>query len=49
MGKSGIKGQRYTVLSHRENLSLDGRRSFAKLLKANKRCNTAYLLKESFG
>ena len=44
-----IKGQRYTLLSHRENLSLDGRRSLAKLLKANKRLNTAYLLKESFG
>ena len=44
-----IKGQRYTLLSHRENLSLDGRRSLAKLLKANTRLNTAYLLKESFG
>ncbi len=44
-----IKGQRYTLLSHRENLSLDGRRSLDKLLKANKRLNTAYLLKESFG
>ncbi|HSL05906.1 MAG TPA: transposase, partial [Nitrospiraceae bacterium] len=27
----------------------DGRRSLAKLLKANKRLNTVYLLKESFG
>jgi len=44
-----IKGKRYTLLSHRENLSLDGRRSLAKLLKANTRLNTAYLLKESFG
>ena len=44
-----IKGQRYTLLSHREHLSLDGRRSLAKLLKANKRLNTAYLLKESWG
>jgi transposase len=44
-----IKGQRYTLLSHRENLSLDGRASLRKLLKANKRLNTAYLLKESFG
>jgi transposase len=44
-----IKGPRYTLLSHREHLSLDGRRSLAKLLKANKRLNTAYLLKESFG
>ena len=44
-----IKGQRYTLLSHRENLTLEGRRSLRKLLKANKRLNTAYLLKESFG
>ena len=44
-----IKGQRDTLLSHREHLSLDGRRSLAKLLKANKRLNTAYLLKESSG
>jgi transposase len=44
-----IKGQKYTLLSHRENLSLDGRAALKKLLKANKRLNTAYLLKESFG
>ena len=44
-----IKGQRDTLLSHREHLSLDGRRSLTKLLKANTRLNTAYLLKESFG
>jgi transposase len=44
-----IKGQRYTLLSRRENLSHDGRASLRKLLKANKRLNTAYLLKESFG
>ena len=44
-----IKGQKYTLLSHRENLTLDGRRSLKKLLQANKRLNTAYLLKESFG
>lgn len=44
-----IKGQRYTLLSHRENLSQKGRESLEKLLKANKRLNTAYLLKESFG
>lgn len=44
-----IKGQKYTLLSHRENLSLDGRVALKKLLKANKRLNTAYLLKESFG
>src|SRR5713226_1548534 len=44
-----IKGQRYTLLSRRENLSHDGRASLRKLLKANKRLHTAYLLKESFG
>ncbi len=44
-----IKGQKYTLLSHRENLSLDGRRALKTLLSANKRLNTAYLLKESFG
>jgi transposase len=47
--RSFIKGQKYTLLSHRQNLTLDGRRSLKKLLKANKRLNTAYLLKESFG
>jgi len=44
-----IKGQRYTLLSRRENLSLDGRHALKKLLQANRRLNTAYLLKESFG
>jgi transposase len=44
-----IKGQKYTLLSHRENLSADGRRSLKTLLAANKRLNIAYLLKESFG
>ncbi len=44
-----IKGQKYTLLSHRENLSMDGRRALKTLLAANKRLNTAYLLKESFG
>lgn len=47
--RSYIKGQRYTLLSHRENLTLEGRRSLRKLLKANNRLNVAYLLKESFG
>jgi transposase len=47
--RSYIKGQRYTLLSRRKNLTLDGRRALRKLLKANKRLNTAYLLKESFG
>lgn len=44
-----IKGQKYTLLSRRENLTLDGRRALKKLLRANHRLNTAYLLKESFG
>ncbi|MCG3769990.1 MAG: hypothetical protein JW384_01124 [Nitrosomonadaceae bacterium] len=44
-----IKGQKYTLLSRRENLSLDGRRALKTLLLANRRLNTAYLLKESFG
>jgi transposase len=44
-----IKGQKYTLLSHRENLTQEGRQSLKTLLAANKRLNTAYLLKESFG
>jgi transposase len=43
-----IKGQKYTLLAHRENLTLDGRRALKTLLAANKRLNTAYVLKESF-
>jgi transposase len=44
-----IKGQKYTLLSRRENLTLPGRRALKTLLAANKRLNTAYVLKESFG
>jgi transposase len=44
-----IKGQKYTLLSRRENLSLSGKKALKALLKANKRLNTAYVLKESFG
>ena len=44
-----IKVQKYTLLSNRENLTLEGRKSLKLLLAANKRLNTAYLLKESFG
>ena len=44
-----IKGQKYTLLSNRENLSTEGRKALKTLLAANKRLNTAYLLKESFG
>jgi transposase len=43
-----IKGQRYTLLSHWENLTLEGRQALKKLLTANKRIQTAYLLKEEF-
>jgi transposase len=44
-----IKGQRYTLLSHWGNLTGDGRAALKLLFQANKRLNTAYLLKESFG
>ena len=44
-----IKGQKYALLSRHENLTLDGKRSLELLLAANKRLNTAYLLKETFG
>jgi transposase len=47
--RSFIKGQKYTLLSRKGNLDLSGRQSLRKLLKANKRLNTAYLLKETFG
>ena len=47
--RSYIKGQRYTLLSRRENLSLDGRKALKKLLQANRRLNKAYILKEAFG
>jgi len=44
-----IKGHKYTLLSRRENLSLSGKQALKALLRANKRLNTAYVLKESFG
>ena len=44
-----IKGQRYTLLSHKANLDTEGLRGLRMLLKANKRLHKAYLLKESFG
>jgi transposase len=43
-----IKGQKYTLLSRNENLTTEGRVALKTLLKANKRLNIAYLLKESF-
>lgn len=48
-GRQFIKGQKYKLLSNRANLNVGGRRSLAKLLWTNKRLDTAYLLKESFG
>jgi transposase len=47
--RSYIKGQKYNLLSRRENLGLEGKQALKVLLAANKRLNTAYLLKESFG
>jgi transposase len=44
-----VKGQKYTLLSHKENLTSDGKKSLKLLLNANKRLNKAYLLKETFG
>lgn len=43
-----IKGQKYTLLSHPQNLTGTARKNLKLLLAANKRLNTAYLLKESF-
>jgi transposase len=43
-----IKGQKYTLLRKKENLSLEGRKALKTLLAANRRMNTAYILKESF-
>ena len=43
-----IKGQKYVLLSHRKNLSPEGKQSLRLLLAANKRLNTAYILRESF-
>ena len=41
-----IKGQKYVLLTSQENLSTDGRKALKTLLAANKRLNTAYLLKD---
>lgn len=43
-----IKGQKYVLLSHRENLSPGGKKSLKLLLGANNRLSKAYILKESF-
>ena len=44
-----IKGQKYTLLSAREHLTLEKRRSLKLLLSANRRIHRAYLLRETFG
>lgn len=44
-----IKGQKYALLSHQENLTREGRRALRELLQINRRLNVAYVLKESFG
>ena len=46
--RSFIKGQKYNLLSRKENLTLPAKRALKKLLSKNKRLYTAYLLKESF-
>ena len=43
-----IKGQKYALLSHRENLEGSAKKNLNLLLSANKRLNTAYVLKETF-
>lgn len=48
-GRAFIKGQKYALLAHPHNLEGSARKTLKRLLTANKRLNTAYLLKESFG
>ncbi len=43
-----VKGQRYVLLSRRENLADDKRKNLETLLQANARLNVAYLLREQF-
>jgi transposase len=43
-----LKGQRYNLLSRRENLTTEGRPALKLLFRANKRLPPASLLKESF-
>ena len=46
--RSFIKGQKYVLLSHKENLTNEGAKSLERLLQANKRLNMAYILREQF-
>jgi transposase len=43
-----IKGQRFNLFRHPENLSGDGRMALTQLLDANHDLNTVYILKEAF-
>lgn len=43
-----MKGQKFILLSREENLTKDKKDKLKLLLQANKRLNTAYILKESF-
>lgn len=43
-----LKGQKYVLLSHRENLTGEKRQALKTLLAANRRLYTAYVLKEQF-
>ena len=47
--KKYIKGSKWILLSKRENLTKDGKKSLNALMKANSRLSKAYLLRESFG
>src|SRR5262249_62365282 len=42
------RARKYTLLSRRENLTLDGKKTLKTLLAPNKRLNNAQLPKESF-
>ena len=44
-----IKGQKYVLLSHPANLTREGKQNLKLLLQANRRLNTAYILREAFG
>ena len=45
---SYVPGQFYTLLSHRENLDLDGSQALERRLDINQRLHTAHILKETF-
>lgn len=47
--RNDIKGMKWILLSNRENLTRNGRKSLKTMMNANKRLSTAYVLRESFG